>query len=177
MEIVEIDCTERSGTREGTRMAVDAWPGAGTLGSAETLSLEERLERGEVVHIGVPVPLTGGRGSGFLLTQRLGSGASKTSVTIDVPSVRRGSGPGIRSMRSVWPANLLADFSRVATTWLKSMLPRYATAWQLDRVSFRPEEEATRRLRVKARERPVARGRLSESAHERPSDSAAVRQC
>jgi hypothetical protein len=34
---------------------------------------------------------------------------------------------------------------------LASTLPRYASAWKLDRVSFRPEEEATRRLRLKAR--------------------------
>jgi hypothetical protein len=30
-------------------------------------------------------------------------------------------------------------------------LPRYARNWELDRVSFRPEEEATRRLRISAR--------------------------
>src|SRR5262249_31348341 len=46
---------------------------------------------------------------------------------------------------------LLATFARHATRWLADTLPRYASAWRLDRVSFRPEEEATRRLRLKAR--------------------------
>src|SRR5262249_24918305 len=46
---------------------------------------------------------------------------------------------------------LLADFATTATTWLARTLPRYAAAWRLDRVSYRPEEEATRKLRLKAR--------------------------
>jgi hypothetical protein len=37
------------------------------------------------------------------------------------------------------------------TAWRAALLPRYARAWQLDRVSYRPEEEATRRLRQTAR--------------------------
>jgi hypothetical protein len=46
---------------------------------------------------------------------------------------------------------LLAEFSRGTTAWLASVFPRYAAGWQLDRVSFRPEEEATRQLRTTAR--------------------------
>src|SRR5205807_3032520 len=46
---------------------------------------------------------------------------------------------------------MLADFSRTATAWLSSVLPRYARSWRLDQVSFRPVEEATRKLRQKAR--------------------------
>src|SRR5262249_9318871 len=46
---------------------------------------------------------------------------------------------------------LLAHFSTTATAWLARMLPAYASAWRLDQVSFRPEEEATRRLRLTAR--------------------------
>jgi hypothetical protein len=37
------------------------------------------------------------------------------------------------------------------TAWLAGALPTYARAWRPDKVSFRPEEEATRRLRLKAR--------------------------
>src|SRR5262249_18069350 len=47
--------------------------------------------------------------------------------------------------------DLLEAFSQTATAWLIATLPRYAAGWQLDRVSFRPEEEATRKLRVTAR--------------------------
>src|SRR5262249_37342161 len=37
------------------------------------------------------------------------------------------------------------------TAWLAANLPRYAAHWQLDRVSLRPEEEATRKPRLTAR--------------------------
>src|SRR5205807_1350289 len=47
--------------------------------------------------------------------------------------------------------HILSAFSRSATAWLAGTLPAYARAWRLDLVSFRPEEEATRRLRLKAR--------------------------
>ena len=46
--------------------------------------------------------------------------------------------------------SLLKNFAQTATSWLSNALPRYARHWQLDRVSYRPEEEATRRLRQKA---------------------------
>ena len=35
--------------------------------------------------------------------------------------------------------------------WLAERLPRYAAGWQPDRASLRPEEEATRKLRLTAR--------------------------
>jgi hypothetical protein len=46
---------------------------------------------------------------------------------------------------------LFATFSRDVTHWLSQTLPRYSAAWRLDMVSYRPQEEATRRLRQKAR--------------------------
>jgi 3-deoxy-D-manno-oct-2-ulosonic acid (Kdo) hydroxylase len=42
---------------------------------------------------------------------------------------------------------MLARFSQDVTAWLAVILPLYSTAWKLDRVSYRPEQEATRRLR------------------------------
>jgi hypothetical protein len=47
--------------------------------------------------------------------------------------------------------DLLAGFSEAVTGWLSKTLPRYAAGWQLDRVSFRPVEESTRKLRLTAR--------------------------
>src|SRR5262249_15525362 len=38
-----------------------------------------------------------------------------------------------------------------ATKWLAGVLPDYARLWRLDQVSYRPEEEATRKLRPKSR--------------------------
>src|SRR4051812_44608484 len=40
--------------------------------------------------------------------------------------------------------DVLQRFSENARTWLAETLPHYAVGWQLDRVSLRPEEEATR---------------------------------
>jgi hypothetical protein len=47
--------------------------------------------------------------------------------------------------------HILADFSKAARSWLATLLPAYAEAWRLDRASYRPEEEALRKLRPTAR--------------------------
>jgi hypothetical protein len=86
----------------------------------------------------------------FLLGQRLGSRAHK-NVSYD-PATGRASG-----FRRHSPAQaerltcLLAEFAENLTTWLAGSLPRYARGWRRDLVSYRPEEEATRRLRLTAR--------------------------
>ncbi len=86
----------------------------------------------------------------FLLEQRLASRAHK-NIAYD-PLRHRVSG---YLKCAVDQANrlreVLAGFSRTATCWLGANLPQYALGWQLDRVSLRPEEEATRKLRLKAR--------------------------
>jgi hypothetical protein len=114
-------------------------------------SLAERLERGEVVYYPTcPFPLPEGDDRRFLLEQQLASRAHK-NIGYD-PRTGRASGflrhtpEQARRLR-----NLLAEFARAATGWLSAVLPRYAAGWEPDRVSFRPVEEATRRLRLKAR--------------------------
>jgi hypothetical protein len=114
-------------------------------------SLAERLERGEVVEFPVcPFPLPQGDDHQFLLEQRLGSRAHK-NISYDPQTGKTsgyaagGAGQAERLRR------LLATFADDATRWLAGALPRYARKWQRDRVSFRPEEEATRRLRLTAR--------------------------
>lgn len=119
--------------------------------SAEETALAERLERGEVVHYpSCPFPLPEGDDARFLLEQQLASRAHK-NISYDP---RRDKAAGYRFHDAAQAGrlrNLLADFSRVATKWLSCTLPRYAATWRLDLVSFRPEEEATRKLRLKAR--------------------------
>jgi hypothetical protein len=46
---------------------------------------------------------------------------------------------------------VLGEFSRRVTGWLKAFLPRYALGCHLDRATLRSEEEATRQLRHTAR--------------------------
>lgn len=46
---------------------------------------------------------------------------------------------------------ILAEFSQAARVWLGELFPGYAEAWRLDRASYRPEEEALRKLRPTAR--------------------------
>jgi hypothetical protein len=114
-------------------------------------SLEKRLERGEVVHFPVcPFPLPGGEDRAFLLEQRLASRAHK-NISYD-PSTGKAAGFLHRSPQQAERLrSLLASFAEAATQWLGQTLPGYARSWQRDRVSFRPEEEATRKLRLKAR--------------------------
>ncbi len=114
-------------------------------------ALEERLERGEVEYFPVcPFQLPEGEERKFLLEQRLASRAHK-NISYD-PNVGKAFGFARTSAADAERLRiLLAGFAQSATNWLARTLPRYACAWRLDRVSFRPEEEATRRLRLKAR--------------------------
>src|SRR5262245_35982953 len=114
-------------------------------------SLAERLERGEIEYYpACPFSVPTGDDLDFLLEQRLASRAHK-NISYD-PRTRRIKGyyqtsPGhAERLRS-----LLATFQESATRWLSRTLPGYARSWRLDQVSYRPEEEATRRLRLKAR--------------------------
>src|SRR5262249_8099821 len=114
-------------------------------------TLEQRLERGEVIYFPTcPFPVPQGEDLRFLLEQRLGSRAHK-NISYDP---HRGSASGFRHQSKGQGARLrglLAAFSQGVPAWTAAALPLYSRAWRLDRVSFRPEEEATRSLRLKAR--------------------------
>jgi hypothetical protein len=113
--------------------------------------IAERLERGGVIYYPVcPFPIPEGEEREFLLKQSLASRAHK-NVSYDphtgkAAGFRRDSAAQAERLRA-----LLAGFAREVTAWLAATLPCYARAWRLDKVSFRPEEEATRKLRPKAR--------------------------
>src|SRR5262245_5556738 len=121
------------------------------MSSHQVPALEERLERGEVIYYNTcPFPLPEGDDHHFLLQQRLASRAHKNISY----SPGTGKAAGFRKESAAQAERLrvlLASFSQAATSWLARTLPRYASAWRLDQVSFRPEEEATRVLRQKAR--------------------------
>jgi hypothetical protein len=112
---------------------------------------DECLERGEVLfYPQSPFPLPAGDDLQFLLKQDLRSGAHK-NISYNPAAGRaagfaRGDADETRRL-----TELLAAFSRDVTSWLSRTLPRYSAAWRLDMVSYRPQEEATRRLRHKAR--------------------------
>ncbi|MBI1831456.1 MAG: Kdo hydroxylase family protein [Planctomycetes bacterium] len=116
-----------------------------------TDSLEERLERGELItfepcHFTLP----SGDDLAFLMQQQLGGSAHK-NISYN-PADRAVSGFAMQSPEQADRLQaLMSDFSHRASQWLGDLLPRYAAAWQLDRASLRPEEEATRKLRLTAR--------------------------
>jgi hypothetical protein len=118
---------------------------------AKGTSLEERLERGAIEYFPVcPFRLPDGEDRTFLLEQHLASRAHK-NISYD-PTTGRAAGFARTSAAQAERLRiLLASFAQHATSWLARTLPLYARTWRLDRVSFRPEEEATRRLRLKAR--------------------------
>jgi hypothetical protein len=119
--------------------------------SAPNSSVEERLERGNVEYYPVcPFPIPHGDDRAFLLEQRLANRAHK-NISFLPQTGKAGGFCRHSSAQAERLRQLLADFSRNATNWLRETLPRYASSWRLDQVSFRPEEEATRKLRWKAR--------------------------
>ena len=114
-------------------------------------SMEERLERGDVVYFPIcPFLLPEGDDRRFLLEQQLGGRVHK-NIGYDPRSGKAGGFLRRDAVQAERLRSLLAGFSRTTTEWLAQTLPRYSRGWQLDRVSFRPEEEATRRLRLTAR--------------------------
>jgi hypothetical protein len=116
-----------------------------------TLPLDERLERGEVVYLPTcPFALPVGDDLHFLFRQTLG-GRRHKNIGYD-PHTNKAS--GFRWQGDEQAARLthaLANFADTAAGWLSKALPRYAGGWRRDRASFRPEEEATRHMRLHAR--------------------------
>jgi hypothetical protein len=125
-------------------------PGPGS-GSVPDRASAEWLERGNILVFPVaPFPLPAGDDLDYLLRQRV-AGITHKNVTLDPATgrltgfIRREAGQAER-LRA-----LLAGFSRAVCGWLAQTFPHYARTATLDRVSYRPEEEATRRLRHMAR--------------------------
>ncbi len=115
------------------------------------LSLAERLESSEIVSFNpCPFALPAEDDLAFLLQQKL-YGSSHKSISFN-PLDRQTTGFLWQSdTQATRLQSLLAEFSRQATNWLAEQLPAYACGWQLDRVTLRTEEEATRKLRLTAR--------------------------
>jgi hypothetical protein len=116
-----------------------------------TTTLEERLERGELIPFdSCPFALPPAEDQAFLLAQRSGGGAHKdicfNPARNSIAGFRFESTGQADRLRSI-----LADFAKNAATWLSGLVPRYASRWQLDRITLRSEEEATRKLRMTAR--------------------------
>ena len=86
-------------------------------------ALEERLERGEVIHYPVcPFPLAEGNDRQFLLEQRLSSKAHK-NISYD-PKTEKAAGYLVRSAEQAERLrSLLASFAESATSWLAETLP------------------------------------------------------
>jgi hypothetical protein len=114
-------------------------------------SIEERLERGNVEYFPVcPFAIPQGEDRTFLLEQKLASRAHK-NISYDPRTGKAGGFSRYSDPQAERVRVMLGEFANNATAWLATMVPRYARNWQLDRVSFRPVEEATRKLRQKAR--------------------------
>jgi hypothetical protein len=112
---------------------------------------EATLEHGEVLFFPkAPFPLPEGDDHLFLLRQSMGGAVHKNISynphTDTVAGFARRDPAQVERLRAV-----LARFSQAVRDWLPSALPLYQGGHEADRVSFRPEEEATRKLRRNAR--------------------------
>jgi hypothetical protein len=112
---------------------------------------EVLLERGEVLfYPSAPFALPREADHTFLLEQQLSSLGHK-NISYD-PATGKASGFVRQSAEQAERLRgLLAGFSRAVTDWVRKELRRFAGGLELDRVSYRPLEEATRRLRQTAR--------------------------
>jgi hypothetical protein len=112
---------------------------------------EARLEQGEVLfYPTAPFSLPQGPDHDFLLRQEQAPLGHK-NISFN-PHTRRVSGALLRGEDQLDRlADLFAAFSAAVAGWLHDALPRYQGGCEPDRASFRPLEEATRRLRSTAR--------------------------
>lgn len=112
--------------------------------------LENRLEQGELLYFPrCPFRLPEGDDRQFLFEQQLNKIHKNISLN---PQSGQVSGFCVQSLqRTMRLSALLQSFGEEASRWLAQLLPRYAPCWQRDRVTLRPEEEATRPLRHNAR--------------------------
>jgi 3-deoxy-D-manno-oct-2-ulosonic acid (Kdo) hydroxylase len=119
--------------------------------TASMSALEERLERGAIEYFPTcPFAAPQGDDLEFLLQQRLASRAHK-NISFDPRTCKAAGFRRQSNAQAVRLREVLMSFSESATSWLAKTLPRYAAGWRQDRVSYRPAEEATRKLRLKAR--------------------------
>jgi hypothetical protein len=118
---------------------------------AVSAGLSERLERGELIYYPVcPFAIPSDNARTFLAGQEI-SGSVHKNISYD-PLSHRLHGHVRRSLEQTDRLQaILATFSQSLDVWLADQLPRYASHWELDRVSYRPLEEATRNLRLHAR--------------------------
>jgi len=114
-------------------------------------SLAERLEQGEILTFNpCPFGLPGEYDRAFLLAQRPGGRIHK-DITFN-PDRESTTGYVLKSVAQAARLHgILRGFAQASADWLSRLFPRYAARWQLDRVSFHTEEEATRKLRLTAR--------------------------
>jgi hypothetical protein len=124
---------------------------AGSSGLPDGCSAEERLERGEILFWSVaPFALPDGDDRVFLLQQRL-AGLTRKNISHN-PQTGETTGFAWHSAEQAERLRtILALFSQRVTGWLAEALARYRGGCALDRATFRPEEEAIRRLRLNAR--------------------------
>ena len=117
---------------------------------ADPRPLMTRLERGEIVTLpGAPFPLP--HGDELSLLCELRTAPLSKNISYD-PATKHVSGFVTLGRAQPEPlGRILAAFSRDVTDWLARALPAYGAGWTLDRATFRSEEEATRRLRLTAR--------------------------
>src|SRR5579872_1017775 len=113
-------------------------------------SLAERLERGELITFDpCPFLLPATAERAFLFEQQLHSAKKNISYN---PATERVTGFAYRSdAQEDRLTAIMKAFSGEVVAWLEKTLPRYAASGRPDRASFRPEEEATRKLRLMAR--------------------------
>jgi len=118
----------------------------------DSRTLAVRLERGEVIYYPIcPFPLPSDEDLEFLRRDiQLGGSVHKNVSYKPLKNKLGGTGRLSASIKERLRLTL-CDFATKATDWLTTAIPEYADGWRRDMVSYRPLEEATRSLRLTAR--------------------------
>jgi hypothetical protein len=119
--------------------------------SPESCDSADALEQGELaVFAECPFSLPPAGQLEFLRRQPT-AGFGHKDVSFDPVRGRLGVHRGMHPSEARRLSDVLSDFSCAATAWMKARFPAYASQIVADRATLRTEEEATRALRLTAR--------------------------
>ncbi len=111
----------------------------------------ERLERGEVLYFpSCPFPIPTDDERVFLAAQQQGGTVHK-NISYDPVKGRVHGCKQNAGEQTARLGEVLGSFATSVRQWLEGQFPHYSRHWERDRVSYRGLEEATRQLRLHAR--------------------------
>jgi hypothetical protein len=125
--------------------------GSDRFGTEASDTEYQRLELGDILYFPISPPLLSEDDRAFLVTQRLADASYHKNVSYRPAQDRlRGADQNDPAQRERFH-QIMRSYSQRSIAFMTTFLNRYAAGWKIDFASFRPVEEAGRRLSLHSR--------------------------